>query len=285
MPDPQTGPTAGWKWLDSDAGTVSPDEPDTYAAGAWKGLKEGVAGGAKGFVEGLIDSPGALMRGVGTAFTQSPATTIKETAAAVGRIPAAVQAAGADPEGWGRDVGTVTGTTLLTEGVPLLRGVPAARAALVEPAGAVVKAVAKRFGVDADALALKATKMDLQRARSQTRIAKIRNEMSPATAPTASPEPLTALPSSPSAEVVKTPIPLDQAVNVVHRLASADKIKVPAQDFTNLTALVKEGYPQEQVWAVYKAHKAAETLATSLGTPTEAEVASNVAVRNATGRW
>jgi len=92
---------------------VAAGEPDTYWGGAVKGAVEGVVGGATGFVKGLTDSPGNFVRGVGGLLTTNPITTVTNAAAGIARIPAAMRASAADPEGWGRAVGDQTGQQLI----------------------------------------------------------------------------------------------------------------------------------------------------------------------------
>ncbi len=110
-------------------------EPDTWMGGAVKGLREGVAGGAKGFVQGMAESPVNLVSGIGTMLTQPVTKTVGDTFDAIGRIPAAVRGAGADPEGWGRDVGNLTGQTMLTAAAPKV--LPAAARVAVRASAAV----------------------------------------------------------------------------------------------------------------------------------------------------
>jgi hypothetical protein len=97
---------------------VSPSEPGTYWGGALKGFKEGAAGGAQGFVEGVKDSPVALVKGLATLLTQNPVTSVKQQVQAIGRIPDAIRASATDPVGWGHDVGVLTGTTELGLAAP-----------------------------------------------------------------------------------------------------------------------------------------------------------------------
>lgn len=114
---------------------VSASEPDTYLGGALKGLKEGAIGGAKGFVKGvvpgmidgakeIIKSPitigkGLLDAGMGAYhMATDPAKTSHEAIDAISSIPgkvsdmvsSAAQKAAIDPEGFGNDIGRLTGT-------------------------------------------------------------------------------------------------------------------------------------------------------------------------------
>jgi hypothetical protein len=101
----------------SDITSIDPDEPDTMIGGWLKGLTEGVAGGAKGYVKGLARSPIDLVQGV-AGLVRHPVESIKSLPGALASIPDAMQRSAVDPEGWGKSVGSLAGQQMLTAGLP-----------------------------------------------------------------------------------------------------------------------------------------------------------------------
>lgn len=120
-------------------------EPDTYMGGFMKGLGEGVEGGARGFVEGVKNSPVDLVRSTLGLVTTNPVDTIKNFFTGLGDIPEAVADAGRDPQGWGEKVGSVAGQTALTGGIA--KGVSAAPGAAKAVGRASVRNPVTRFAL------------------------------------------------------------------------------------------------------------------------------------------
>mgnify|MGYP001604634340 CR=1 FL=1 len=83
------------------------------------------------------------------------------------------------------------------------------------------------------------------------------------------------------------PRPLKEAVAIVRQAAPTAKLKLTATEFQAATALVKEGYSGDAVLNAIAQQRAVALKASSAfaNLPTEAEVLSDVAARNATGRW
>jgi hypothetical protein len=124
-------------------GGETPNANESVADAQTRGFKEGVVGGAKGFVDGMLQSPASFAKGIVSLLTTNPATTVKDAIAAIERLPDAIRAAGADPEGWGRSVGDLTGQTMIGAVAPRAvaagaRGAAAVGQGVADAAGAVV---------------------------------------------------------------------------------------------------------------------------------------------------
>lgn len=287
-----------------DAGYVDEalaKEPDTYWAGFRKGLSEGASGGWTGFVKGMKESPGSLVSGLKALATTNPVTTVEQTAAAVGRIPAAVARAGTNPEEWGRDVGNVTGQTMLTAAAPtVIRGAPGAiRAAIpaavrttaavgdvVDPA--IIGAVSPRIGnvVRAaqrmrTALPGEAPTTTLESAIDEA-VAKGQLRRAPEGTP-----PVTRSGGRPTGKPTieppaAAPSPPAKAVSEVLTKVSAEKIKLNAAEVKAAGELVARGLsPGDAVAKVLHMREFMQKY----NLPSEAEVKAVVKERNVAGEW
>lgn len=99
------------------------DAPGSYAnveQAQSRGFKEGAIGGAKGFVEGLKNSPMSMAEGIVNMLTTDPRETIKKTYEGIKSIPGVISHAGADPRGFGEAVGNQTGQMMIGAAAPAL---------------------------------------------------------------------------------------------------------------------------------------------------------------------
>jgi hypothetical protein len=145
---------------------VSPGTGD-YLEGAAQGMREGVIGGAKGFVKGIVPgavsavtgAPGAIFRlGKGAIdaavggynMVTDPVKTSKGAIDSIATIPgkikdaasAAATKAAVDPEGFGNDVGQMTGGT--AAGIGMGRVLPMAPKPIARKLGSFVEQVGQQ---------------------------------------------------------------------------------------------------------------------------------------------
>ena len=97
-----------------------------------------MAGGAKGFAEGVLSSPASFVAGLYHLATTRPDTSVRELLQAISSVPQAFREAGVDPEAWGRGVGDLTGQTMvgLSAGPITSRAVSGVRTAAASPLAA-----------------------------------------------------------------------------------------------------------------------------------------------------
>ncbi len=287
-------------------------EPDTYWAGFRKGLSEGASGGWSGFVKGMKASPANLASGVKALVTTNPITTVEQTAAAIGRIPAAVGRAGANPQEWGEEVGNITGQTMLTAAAPtILRGAPgvvkaAIPAAVRATAGvgdvvdpAIIGAVSPRIGnvvraaqrmrkaLPDEAPAATNIKTAIDQAVAEGKLRRMPEGMTAPTRdvmgrPTGKPmltgKGQAATPPPPAAP---EPVPA-KAMNDVLTKVSTEKIKLNAAEVKAAGELVARGLtPGDAVAKVLHMREFMQKY----NLPSSAEVKAIVNERNASGEW
>ena len=153
--------------LDAAPGASGGHSPETYWGGFTKGAKEGIVGGAKGFVKGVGDVvrhpvntvvdqiKGAVGAVADTAqgavnLYQDPAGTLQTTATSLKGLPQnaikmlgdAGDKAATDPEGFGRDVGQMTANT--EAGVALAGGLRFAPKPIARGVGSLAKTIGQQ---------------------------------------------------------------------------------------------------------------------------------------------
>lgn len=83
----------------------------------------------------------------------------------------------------------------------------------------------------------------------------------------------------------QTTVPLKQAVSLVRSAAPEAKLKLTAPEWDAATKLVQQGHDPEDVMTAISVTRELQSSSSFAGLPTDAQVESDVAARNATGRW
>jgi hypothetical protein len=285
---------------------VSPDEPTTYLGGAWKGFKEGVAGGATGyakeFVPGVVKGVAGIIPGAVQLVTH-PVETVEQTLEAVGRLPQAMQQSAVNPEQWGRDVADVTGQVEAALATPTLaRGVAKGTAATTRAVKPVLRAVATpetaarivKHGSTAAGSAVLGPTGAIIGSQIGEELANAIRARSAASSPATGSQPVpTVEPPSVPTRAPVTPKSFNPEVAFRDARHSFDALKeAPLRgELANAMEFMRRGFTADEAVAKVIAKRlplppnAAAELARRLGTPGESEVAEAVLTRNKTGTW
>lgn len=272
-------------------GQVSPvaaAEPGDYWAGARRGAVEGMTDGAKGFVTGLLESPKSALLGLLHVATTRPDTTIKELITSISDLPDAIRSAGVDPEQWGRQVGNLTGQTMISVATPAaVRGtVRVGERVAASPLAARVLPKLVKHGATAAGAYFGGAPGAIVGSAVGDELVNAMKPSAPAPAPTA---PAAAPPvTAPASAAPVVPFNPGAALSQIRQTFAQLQVTPQAAEVSNAAALVKRGLaPEEAVRRVVanRPPDPAAALAQRLGTPSDAAMQQALQSRNATGRW